>query len=254
MTSAASAARIPYKHSAAAPPTTTTTTAPHHGQDPRCATSLHHATCHPDVAAVAADNTSITTNQAVSSGPSTPSVPAPITHSRLASAPPAVAGKVDSQTVSSTPSVKSLRNHSRLASFGRIRSRGSIQASLKQQPALPGETPPAPVPVSPSDAGSHKRSDASQLSSDGSDTTVSDDCKADDPKPSFFRKPSLAASQVSYDQSRFDENYSRLVAQQPRTMHQTSSKLLRMTEDDRPFTRVCICRWFHTRCNAGQGG
>ena len=242
MTSAASAARIPYKHSAAPAALTTTTTPTSHGQDPRCATSLPHARSQPDVAATAHDaaDADIFVSSRLPPPTTTPSSPPPTT--------PTTADKVDSSTAkSSAPSVKSLRNHSRLASLGRIRSRGSIQQSVKKQPASPGETLPASVPVSPSDAGSHhKRIDGTSFSNHSSDSALSDDSKsevklldAQPSRPSFWNRSPQHSSQ-GYDQAGFDENYKRLVAQRPRTMHQTSSKLLRMTEDDRPFTRVRV--------------
>lgn len=134
------------------------------------------------------------------------------------------------------------RSHSRLASLGRIRSRGSIQ---QREPL------PALAPVSSTDVGSrHKPSDTSTLSNSSSETTLSDDSKSD-AKSIQERRPSrpsfwLASSNVPGDFARDrhtpsadTENHHRSVQRNPRMMHQTSSKLLRMTEDDRPFTRVC---------------
>ena len=232
-------ARIPRKHSTLPPA--------HHPHDhhhrrhrrrssllPRDATSLSHVSV-PDVTPAAAASPDHHHQQSPSQ-----------------SNPPA--GKVDSQARSNAPSVKSLRNHSRLASFGRIRSRGSVQHSSKQPPAPPGEAVPAIAPVSPSEASSHLPSDGSSRSNNSSATTLTDDSKSDvrtldekPSRPSFWAKNSdrSVGSNKPYNQADFDENYKRLVASRPHTMHQTSSKLLRMTEDDRPFTRVRIPHDLH---------
>jgi hypothetical protein len=164
----------------------------------------------------------------------------------------AAAVKVDSLTKSKS------RAHSRLASLGRIRSRGSIHntalarpAAASELPAHRGETLPThhAVPVSPSDASSHKRSDTSTLSNSSSETALSDDNKSEDiksfddspPKPSLSGHPTqyLANPVQEYDDSADFEEYTRILQNRPRMMHQTSSRLLRMTADDRPFTRVC---------------
>lgn len=139
------------------------------------------------------------------------------------------------------------RAHSRLASFGRLRSRRSLHQDLQQQAASSGENKSTQVPVSPSDAGSHKRSDTSTLSNSSSKTTLSDDSKDDaksiderPSRPSFWLASSNVPGQFTkdYDDSGAVEHYQRLVQHRPRAMHQTSSKLLRMTDDERPFTRV----------------
>lgn len=166
-------------------------------------------------------------------------------------------GKVDSTPKTIAATVKS-RAHSRLASFGRIRSRGSQQsverntsaAELLPSPELP------PLRHTPSFTSSHKRSEPSTASYYSSETTLSDDKlhdekSFDEPRPSFVRdaqrNPSAELRGRSED-STCDptEQYRRLVESRPRMMHQTSSRLLRMTEDDRPFTRVsntsfCAC-------------
>ena len=215
MTSAAHA-RIPYKHSTAAPPPRPA---------PRDATSPSHA---PDVTP---DDDPVTTAAA---GP-------PLSPAALA------ADKVDSPAKTTASSVKSKSGvHSRLASIGRLRSRGSVP-QYQQRPQ--GETVSAQVPVSPSDAGSHhKLSDASAVSNSSSETTLSDDVKSE--KKSVEQQPSrpsfwLASGNVPGDFNKaHDDNaealeqYNRLIHYRPRMMHQTSSKLLRMTDDERPFTRV----------------
>jgi len=159
------------------------------------------------------------------------------------------ADKVDSITKSTA------RAHNRLASLGRIRSRGSIHNAAHPRSAvvrepLPhrGETLPVQhaVPVSPSETGSHKRSDTSTLSNSSSETTLSDD-KSDDTK-SIDEQPlinpawSAPASDPSphFDDPDDTDPYVRANRLAPRTMHQTSSRLLRMTADERPFTRVRI--------------
>lgn len=213
MTSAAAGStRIPYKHS--------TTTLPH--QSPRYATSPSHAFKEPDV---------IVVEKGV----------APSRRSADTSV-----DKVDSKAKTATSSVKSLRTHSRLASLGRLRPRGSVQKQ-QQQPASQGETISTQVPVSPSDAGSsQKLSDTSTLSNTNSETSLSEDAKSDSKsvkerrsRPSFW----LSSSNVPSESTKYiDEvsQYERLVQHRPRMMHQTSSKLLRMTDDERPFTRVRV--------------
>jgi hypothetical protein len=222
MTSAAHA-RIPHKHStaAASPPRPV----------PRDATSPSHA---PDVTP---DD-----NHRASAGPvTTTAAGCPLSPAALA------ADKVDSQGKTTASSVKSKSSvHSRLASIGRLRSRGSVP-QYQQRPQ--GETVSAQVPVSPSDAGSHhKLSNASAVSNSSSETTLSDDPKSE--KKSVEQRPSrpsfwLASGNVPGDFNKaHDDNaealeqYNRLVQYRPRMMHQTSSKLLRMTDDERPFTRV----------------
>ena len=206
MTSAAGSARIPYKHS---------TTTPRQG--PRDATSSLSAPAVPDVKSGDQKSSS--------------SVLAP----HDTGAADTAAGKVDSKSISTASSVKN-RAHSRLASFGRIRSRGSVQHHYQHQREAEC------VPDSPSDACSHKRSDTSTLSNSSTDTSLSDDPKADikspderPPRRSFW----LASSNIAGECAKENiEHHERLIKPRPRMMHQTSSKLLRMTEDERPFTRV----------------
>lgn len=163
------------------------------------------------------------------------------------------------------------RAHSRLASLGRIRSRGSIHntaAAHQSRVAADAELPPslhqpqgetvsllakpthpglAAPPVSPSDACSHhKASDTSTLSNSSSETTRSDD-KSDDIKsleeaeiPTSTRTHAFREPSQNFDDPADVDRYNRAVQHRPRMMHQTSSRLLRMTADDRPFTRVCI--------------
>ncbi|TKA72949.1 hypothetical protein B0A55_07542 [Friedmanniomyces simplex] len=93
------------------------------------------------------------------------------------------------------------------------------------------------------------RSDLSTLSHSSSDTTLSDD-KSDDTK-SIEERPLKPASAswdspkqlFSSERAREDDDqgdidrFARAVQHRPRMMHQTSSRLLRMTTDERPFTR-----------------
>ncbi|KAK4549626.1 hypothetical protein LTR36_004927 [Oleoguttula mirabilis] len=152
------------------------------------------------------------------------------------------------------------RAHSRLPSFGRIRSRGSIQSSVKQQQqqrsagaatALPSQRDETfrvkhVVPVSALDASLHKTSDTSTLSNTPSESSLSDD-KSDDTKsiddrpskPAFWLTSSHTPGELArdYDEYEHADRYQKALQQRPRMMHQTSSRLLRMTEDERPFTR-----------------
>ena len=154
-------------------------------------------------------------------------------------------GKVDSQEKSAAWSIKS-RSHSRLPSFGRRRSRANFHSSaVSKPPASPGETATPAAPVSPSDAGSPKRSDTSTLSFRSSQTALSDDAEVD----YFLAKetPSLLLSADNFpiktakssSELADPERLQRPVLGRVSSMHQTSSKLLRMTDDERPFTRVC---------------
>lgn len=151
------------------------------------------------------------------------------------------------------------RAHSRLASLGRIRSRGSIRGNVKQQdtptalPALPsqraGETYRVKhaVPVSHVDASLRKRPDTSTLSNTSSESSLSDeyfdDIKSIEERPSkpvFWLTTSNVPGDAEEDEYQPVDHYQPAPKHKPRMMHQTSSRLLRMTEDDRPFTRVCI--------------
>ena len=151
----------------------------------------------------------------------------------------------------SAASTKS-KAHSRLASFGRQRLRGIVSISSETPPPQ-GETLPR-VPVSPSDASSHhKRSDASTRSNTSSETALTDDAKSDvksldeNPSPNVYLPD--AATWLDNETAPDLDEYERLLKRSPRMMHQTSSKLLRMTDDDRPFTRVCTR--FHFSVNDG---
>ncbi|RMZ12967.1 hypothetical protein D0860_02735 [Hortaea werneckii] len=131
---------------------------------------------------------------------------------------------------------------------------GSAQQQQQQQqqptvditalPPPPGETLPArQAPVSPSDVSSHKRSEGSAVSQTSSETSFSDsksDIKSFDDRPTPLwdqqvDNSELPPVQASKDNSSFDRPSQQRPS--PRMMHQTSSRLLRMTEDDRPFTR-----------------
>ncbi|KAI6789391.1 Developmental regulator [Hortaea werneckii] len=137
---------------------------------------------------------------------------------------------------------------------------GSAQQQQQQQqhprptvditalPPPPGETLPArQAPVSPSDVSSHKRSDGSAVSQTSSETSFSDsksDIKSFDDRPTPLwdqqvDNGDLPAVPASKDNSSFDRPPQQRPS--PRMMHQTSSRLLRMTEDDRPFTRGLQC-------------
>lgn len=165
--------------------------------------------------------------------------------------------KVDSKQKTTAATVRS-RAHSRLASFGRIRSRGAqqpadrIYTAVEPLPTHP--EPPAHRPT-PSLASSHKRSEPSTASFYSSETTLSDEKYQDtksfeEPRQSLARSsqrnPSSERKKISED-STCDpaEQYNRLVESRARMMHQTSSRLLRMTEDDRPYTRVSIIFFVH---------
>ncbi|KAI7205867.1 Developmental regulator, partial [Hortaea werneckii] len=133
---------------------------------------------------------------------------------------------------------------------------GSAQQQQQQQPTVditalpppPGETLPArQAPVSPSDVSSHKRSEGSAVSQTSSETSFSDsksDLKSFDDRPTPLwdqqvDNSELPAVPASTDNSSFDRPPQQRPS--PRMMHQTSSRLLRMTEDDRPFTRGLQC-------------
>jgi hypothetical protein len=158
--------------------------------------------------------------------------------------------KVDSKQKSIAGNVKS-RAHSRLVSFGRIRPRGlhlsSERDTLDPEPLSPVE--PLPPLPRPSFAGSHKRSEPSTASYHSSETTLSDEKYYDtksleesrqQPIARGTQRNSAVEQRGKLDEYPVDptEQYHRLVASRSRMMHQTSSRLLRMTEDDRPFTRV----------------
>jgi hypothetical protein len=158
--------------------------------------------------------------------------------------------KVDSKPKSIAGTVKS-RAHSRLVSFGRIRPRGlqlpADRDTLDPEPLSPIE--PVPALPRPSIAGSHKRSEPSTASYQSSETTLSDEKYHDtksfeesrqQPIARGTQRNSSVEQRGKLDEYPVDptEQYHRLVASRSRMMHQTSSRLLRMTEDDRPFTRV----------------
>lgn len=261
MTSAASYAgtsRIPYQHSTVAPS----------GQDPPPRGSHCHrhesAACLPDVThrehhrpsapaarTAAAPSPSVRTSQQRHAHRPLSALDLPSARRRQQQQPSGAAArpissisfltadKVESKTKSAVSSKS--KAHSRLASFGRQRLRGIVSTS----DAPPqGETLPR-VPVSPSDASSHhKRSDASTRSNTSSETTLTDDAKSDikcfDERPNIVDTATWLDGENAYD---LDE-YERLLKRSPRMMHQTSSKLLRMTDDERPFTRVCLVPLF----------
>lgn len=146
---------------------------------------------------------------------------------------------MDSQagpTVTSKP-----RAHSRLASLYLGRIRGILQTDdvLAQGEALPR------VPVSPSDTSSQPPSNASSYSNTSSETQLSDvaapvakSTRPDDGRPLIADAATWMEAEKEYDTYREIDEYEKLLRRSPRTMHQTSSKLLRMTDDMRPFTRV----------------
>jgi hypothetical protein len=248
------------------PPAETTSPARRfHPLHPRAATRspshAHALSTHPDVAASALPATLLL----LPTPPPTPHSPPARTTSKASSlrrehrprtALPTI-DKVDSRPKTIAATVKS-RAHSRLASFGRIRSRGAQQPAERNtavtEPLTLSELPP--LRPTPSLTSSHKRSEPSTASYYSSETTLSDekyhDSKSfDEPRKSFARDTQRNASferRGKSEDSTCDptEQYRRLVESRPRMMHQTSSRLLRMTEDDRPFTRVsttspCAC-------------
>jgi hypothetical protein len=166
--------------------------------------------------------------------------------------------KVADHSRTVAPSVKS-RAHSRLASLGRIRSRGSVfqQTPTERQPSLPSipsqaystQQPPTLPSRIPSHTPSHKRSKTSVLSRTSSET-LTEDAKSDDIKSIDERSPQLDAFTPNNKSNEhllptdekldLEEQYQNLIHKKSQTMHQTSSRLLRMTEGERPFTRVCI--------------
>jgi hypothetical protein len=232
-----------------------------HPLHPRAATRspshAHALPTHPDVAASVLPATLLLLPP---SPPPTPQSPPARTPSKASSirrehrprtALPTI-DKVDSRPKTIAANVKS-RAHSRLASFGRIRSRGALQPTVTEPLPL-SELPP--LRPTPSLTSSHKRSEPSTGSYYSSETTLSDekfhDSKSfDEPRKSLARDTQRNASferRGKSEDSTCDptEQYRRLVESRPRMMHQTSSRLLRMTEDDRPFTRVsttspCAC-------------
>ncbi|KAK6418594.1 hypothetical protein LTR95_017173 [Oleoguttula sp. CCFEE 5521] len=164
-------------------------------------------------------------------------------HSSLS--PPSVKLDLPQRTLAST--VKS-RAHSRLASLGRIRSRGSV-FQQDRQPAVPTRLPETLVasntPISP--ASTHKRSVTSTLSNTSSETTYTDDSKSE--IKSVYERTSAQdlytahrnasrehllrpSEEIGTEKQTREDTRSK-----PRMMHQTSSRLLRMTEDERPYTR-----------------
>nr|POF16443.1 developmental regulator flba [Quercus suber] len=164
--------------------------------------------------------------------------------SRLSAAQPTPADTVDSLAKAKS------RAHSRLTSLGRIHSRDNVNSAtvhLPRSAALEsprGETRPTRniVPVSPSTAGPRQRSCNSTLSLSSAESLTSD--KSDDSdsfgsgsQPKYWR----ASSDLARDHEEVIDHQSRLPRpskSSPRMMHQTSSRLLRLTEDgSRPFTR-----------------
>jgi len=152
------------------------------------------------------------------------------------------------------------RAHFRLASFGRIRSRGSIHNSAQRPPTgaatdlqpYPSETLSLDplVPVLPTDASARPRRDTPPWSNRSSETTLIDDRSDVLIKPPLDEPPSLPGlgftsrylprdlRHKGFDEVRVSEQSDKAPQSRPRAMHQTSSRLLRMTEDDRPYTRV----------------
>lgn len=146
---------------------------------------------------------------------------------------PLATDKVDSKPRSGVLSVKS-RAQSRLAALGRTRLRGLVP--LGDYASSQGEAQPVRAPVSPSDGSSHyKASDVSSNSKSSSETSLTDGSKS--PRDRFDGNPE-GWQEKEVDSYSDIEEYERVLQRSPRMMHQTSSKLLRMTEEDRPFTRV----------------
>lgn len=237
-----SLARIPPSKASIPPSASSQRHLPPPSSQPRAATRqpyAHSPPARPDVAAISpapARLDSTSRDHRCEPRPRTPSPP--------------FSGKVDSKPKTVAATVKS-RAHSRLASFGRIRSRGGQQPADLQPLATEPSTPPETYPVQPAPSltGSHKRSEPSTASYHSSETTLSDekfhDTKSfDEPRQQpiardISRNTSADRRERSEDSAcDTNEQYRRLVEGRSRMMHQTSSRLLRMTEDDRPFTRV----------------
>ncbi|KAJ8612400.1 hypothetical protein MRB53_037441 [Persea americana] len=101
----------------------------------------------------------------------------------------------------------------------------------------------SPTPTLSSNASSRHEplsDDSLHSKSIASDTTVSDSASFRQGK-SIRSVPRRAGSsehkEVDLDPT---DQQAQLILDRSRMMHQTSSRLLRMTEDDRPFTRVCF--------------
>jgi hypothetical protein len=140
--------------------------------------------------------------------------------------------KVDSKPRSGVLGVTS-RAQSRLVALGRSTLRGIAPLS---DHFSQGEAHLARAPVSPSDGSSqYKRSNPSSNSKSSSEASLTDDTKS-----SFgpFGGPPEGWQEKELHSYEDIEEYEKILARSPRMMHQTSSKLLRMTADDRPFTRV----------------
>lgn len=238
--------------------TTTSLSSSH--SNPRAATRFPHAQHRPAPQSPPSDVAAIPQAPALHH-PTTPSfysTTQPSEHRPRAA--PSPADKVDSKPRTIAATVKS-RAHSRLASLGRIRPRGGQQPAepqhqqqQQQQYHLPVTEPPPPVetyPVEPTPSltGSHKRSEPSTASYHSSETTLTDE-KFHDTKsfeesrqqyiPKYPQRNKSTERQRDSEDQICDptEEYHRLLETRPRMMHQTSSRLLRMTEDDRPFTKV----------------
>lgn len=218
---------------------------------PRAATRSPYAHAHPDVAARS------TAHSPPDQSTATTAIdPLDCEHHPRTALP--TIDKVDSKPKTIAAAVKS-RAHSRLASFGRIRSYRAQQPAERNTSVTEPlhVTEPPPLRHTPSLTSSHKRSEPSTSSFYSSETTLSDEKYQDsksfeESRQSFARdtKPTAFVTEQRGKSEDFTcdptEQYHRLIESRSRMMHQTSSRLLRMTEDDRPFTRVsntfpCAC-------------
>lgn len=159
-------------------------------------------------------------------------------------------------STATTRTLRKPRSHSRFASLGRIKSRPSIlqrafgdsteyTAAPETRSVSAAQLPIKDIPAPKKAFESPARPESIRHSSNSSDSTLQEkdnlslysEKDLDSPKATFW----LASGLDRDDRqllSRGDFDNQRFVAPRPSKMHQTSSRLLRMTEDDRPFTRV----------------
>jgi hypothetical protein len=219
---------------------------------PRAATRSPYAHAHPDVAARSTPPSPPDQSTATTTTNPPQQHPLDCEHHPRTALP--TIDKVDSKPKTIAAAVKS-RAHSRLASFGRIRSYRAHQPAERDTSVTEPlhTTEPPPLRHTPS----LTSSEPSTSSFYSSETTLSDEKYQDsksfeESRQSFARdtKPTAFVTEQRGKSEDFacdpTEQYHRLIESRSRMMHQTSSRLLRMTEDDRPFTRVsntfpCAC-------------
>lgn len=156
---------------------------------------------------------------------------------------PSTTGKVDSSPRSITSTFKS-RAHSRLASLGWNRPRASVHQSPSQQKESEQSQPRSvsqsreQSPHSP--ALSPASSDASIVLSNGSSETSTLTNSSIETACSDASSNIKSGKEQAQQQCDTTEEHAKLILDKAHMMHQTSSRLLRMTGDDRPFTKVCL--------------